>query len=52
MSQEISLITMIENYVDGLPYTEQIKEKLKDVSNRLYHEALRELEEKKSYENS
>ena len=52
MSQEISLMTMIEKYVDGLPYTEQIKEKLKDVSNRLYHEALRELEEKKSYENT
>jgi len=52
LSQEISLLTMIENYVDVLPYTGQIKEKLKEVSNRLYHEALIEMEEKKSYENN
>jgi len=52
LSQEISLLTMIENYVEGLPYTAHIKEKLREVSNRLYHEALREMEEKKSYENN
>ena len=50
ISQEISLVTMIEKYVDGLPYTDQIKQKLKDVSERLYHETTKELEEKR-YEN-
>ena len=50
ISQEISLIAMIEKYVDGLPYTDQIKQKLKDVSEKLYHETYKELEEKR-YEN-
>jgi DNA repair exonuclease SbcCD nuclease subunit len=49
--QEISLISMIENYVEGLPYTEQIKSKLKEVSIRFYHETSKELEEKRSNEN-
>jgi hypothetical protein len=50
-TQEISLLTMIENYVDGLAYSDQIKNKLKEVGVRLYHEAAKELEEKR-YENT
>lgn len=50
-TQEISLLTMIENYVDGLAYSDQIKNKLKEVGVRLYNEAARELEEKR-YENT
>jgi hypothetical protein len=49
--QEISLISMIENYVEQLPYTDQIKSKLKEVSIRFYHETSKELEEKRSHEN-
>ena len=52
VTQDISLLTMIENYVDGLAYTDQIKEKLKEVGIRLYHETSKELEEKRSYENT
>jgi hypothetical protein len=51
-SQEISIMNMINSYVDGLPYTDQIKEKLKEVSVRMYHEASKELEEKRTYENT
>ena len=46
------LIKMIENYVDRLAYTDQIKSKLKEVSVRMYHEASKEMEEKRSYENT
>jgi len=49
--EEISLLKMIDNYVDNLPYTSQIKQKLKEVSSRLYHETYKELEEKRTYEN-
>jgi DNA repair exonuclease SbcCD nuclease subunit len=52
LTQEISLLTMIDNYIDSLPYTDQIKQKLKEVSARMYHETTKELEEKRSYENS
>jgi DNA repair exonuclease SbcCD nuclease subunit len=52
VTQDISLLTMIENYVDSLPYTDQIKEKLKEVGVRMYHETSKELEEKRSYENT
>ena len=50
--QEISILNMIDTYVEGLPYSEQIKEKLKEVSVRFYQEASKELEEKRSYENT
>jgi DNA repair exonuclease SbcCD nuclease subunit len=50
--EEISLLNMIENYVNDLPYSDQIKSKLKEVSIRLYHEASKELEEKRTYENT
>jgi len=52
IGEEISLIKMIENYVDRLAYTDQIKSKLKEVSVRMYHEASKEMEEKRSYENT
>ena len=52
MGQEISLLSMIDNYIDGLPYTDQIKQKLKEVSTRMYNETTKELEEKRSYENT
>jgi DNA repair exonuclease SbcCD nuclease subunit len=51
ITQEISLITMIENYVNTLPYTDQLKNKLKEVSTRMYYETHKELEEKRSHEN-
>lgn len=43
---EISLVNMIEAYIDQLGYTEQIKARLKEVSIRLYYEMIKEIEEK------
>jgi len=49
--EEINLVTLIEKHIDGLPYSDVVKENLKRVSTKFYHEMLTDLEEKKSYEN-
>ena len=46
ISEEISLVKMIEMYVDATAYSDPIKEKLKSVSTGMYHEMVRILEEK------
>lgn len=43
-AEEISIINLIENYINEMAYTDQIKEKLKSVSTGLYYETLREFE--------
>jgi hypothetical protein len=48
---EINLTTLIEKHIEGLHYSDAIKEKLTGISKKLYHEAVRELEEKRNYEN-
>jgi hypothetical protein len=48
---EINLTNLIEKHIDGLHYSEAIKEKLINISKKLYHDALRELEEKRNNEN-
>ena len=50
-SGEINLTSLIEKHIEGLHYSDAIKEKLISVSKKLYQEALRELEEKRSHEN-
>jgi len=52
LSEEISLINMIEMYVDGMAYTDSIKDRLKSVSINLYHDVLRVLEEKNKHEDT
>jgi hypothetical protein len=42
---------LIEKHIEGLHYSDAIKEKLTGISKKLYHEAVRELEEKRNYEN-
>jgi hypothetical protein len=49
--EEINLVKLIEKHIDALPYSEIIKENLKKVSVKYYHETLTEIEEKKSFEN-
>lgn len=46
MVDEISLVSMINTYVDSMAYTDLIKEKLKSVSVRLYYDMIKELDEK------
>jgi DNA repair exonuclease SbcCD nuclease subunit len=48
---EISLVSMIEKYIDGMAYPENIKEKLKSVGVRLYYDLVKEIEEKHKNEN-
>ncbi len=48
--EDINLISLIEKHIRDLPYSENIKEKLKSTSVSLYYEMIKELEEKKSYE--
>jgi hypothetical protein len=48
--EEINLSNLIDKHIDSLPYSENVKQSLKNVSSRLYQEALVELEEKRSYE--
>jgi len=48
---EINLTTLIEKHIEGLHYSDTIKEKLTSISKKLYLEAVRELEEKRNYEN-
>ena len=48
--EEINLSRLIDKHIESLPYSENIKQSLKNVSSRLYHETLKELEEKRSYE--
>lgn len=48
--EEINLSNLIEKHIDSLPYSENIKENLKKVSAKFYQETLKELEEKRSYE--
>jgi len=52
VSEEITLVKFIENYVNGLPYPSHLKEKITEVSKRFYNETLKELEEKRTYENT
>lgn len=49
--EEINLSNLIEKHIDSLPYSENVKETLKKVSSKFYQETLKELEEKRSYEN-
>jgi DNA repair exonuclease SbcCD nuclease subunit len=49
--EEINLVNLIERHIEALPYSEIVKENLKRVSVKYYHEMLTELEDKKSYEN-
>ena len=49
---EISLVNMIESYVDTMGYTDQIKDRLKSVSVRLYYDMVKEIEEKHKNENT
>ena len=49
--EEINLSNLIEKHIDSLPYSENVKENLKKVSAKFYQETLKELEEKRSYEN-
>jgi DNA repair exonuclease SbcCD nuclease subunit len=46
IAEEISLLKMIEHYVDATAYNEGIKDKLKSVSIGMYHEMLSILEDK------
>lgn len=48
--EEISMTSLIDRHIDSLPYSDVIKDKLKEVSNRLYHETVKQLEEKRSYD--
>ena len=48
--EEINLSNLIDKHIDSLPYSENVKQSLKNVSARLYQEALVEIEEKRSYE--
>lgn len=45
-TEEISLLKMIEHYVNATAYSEGVKDKLKSVSIGMYHEMVRILEEK------
>jgi hypothetical protein len=49
--EEINLVNLIEKHIESLPYSEIVKENLKRVSIKFYHETLTELDEKKSLEN-
>lgn len=44
---EINLPFLIERHIESLHYSDSVKEKLINVSKKLYHDALRELEEKR-----
>ena len=48
--EEINMILLIEKYIEGLNYSEAVKQKLSEVSKRFYQETLRDIEEKRSYE--
>jgi hypothetical protein len=50
-SEEINLLQLISEHIEGLPYGEGVKEKLMSVSSRIYNEANKLIEEKRSYEN-
>jgi DNA repair exonuclease SbcCD nuclease subunit len=49
--EEIVLSRLIEKHIESLSYSDNIKEKLKQVSGKIYQEALTELAEKKSFDN-
>lgn len=49
--EEINLTKLIERHIEALPYAENIKESLKKFTATLYQETLKELEEKRSFEN-
>lgn len=51
ISEEITLTTLIEKHIEGLHYSDAIKERLTVISKKLYQETLKELEEKRNYEN-
>ena len=50
--EEINMILLIEKHIEGLNYAEAVKQKLTEVSKKFYRETLRDIEEKRSYENS
>jgi len=49
-NEEISLTSLIDKHIETLPYSENIKESLKKISNKFYQETLKEIEEKRLYE--
>ena len=50
-TSEINLISLIDEYIDSLPYTENVKEGIKKISHKYYQETIKDLEEKR-YENT
>jgi len=48
---EINLSSLIEKHIEGLHYSDAVKEKLTSISKKLYQDTLRDLEEKRNYEN-
>lgn len=49
--EEINLTKLIERHIEALPYSENVKESLKKFTANLYQETLKELDEKRSFEN-
>ena len=50
--EEINLTKLIERHIEALPYAENVKESLKKFTANLYQETLKELDEKRSFENT
>lgn len=50
-SDEINLLQLITEHIEGLPYGEGVKEKLLSVSTRVYTEVNKQMEEKRTHEN-
>ena len=49
--EEINMIFLIEKHIEGLNYADSVKQKLTEISKKFYRETLRDIEEKRSYEN-
>ena len=49
--EEINLLQLISEHIDTLPYGDGVKEKLLSISTRLYNDANKLMEEKRTYEN-